>query len=158
MNVESIMSTELITLSMEDDLTDVLEGMEKLRVRHLPVVDGAKLVGLLSQRDVLRLSRDALSGAPGATEKSRRLESSFIYDVMTRDVVTGHRDTSVSEAARLMVTGRFGCLPIVDDENNLIGIVTETDLLAHLAGVDLTETQRDEPPRAAPTKPLRGDA
>lgn len=127
-----VMSRELVTLNEEDSLADILDGMERYELRHIPIVDGERLVGLLTHRDILRLSKSALTAGPADASLSKRAMETFVGTVMTRDPQTISSDTGLDVAAARMVDGRFGCLPVVD-EGVLIGIVTEHDLLAAFA-------------------------
>ena len=100
--------------------------MDEHRIRHLPVVAGGRLVGMVSDRDV----RPAGSQSPG-TVAGR---------IMTPDSVTVTSETRVEHAARLMFDARFGSLPVADG-NALVGIVTYTDLLRAFVQVLETATQ-----------------
>jgi acetoin utilization protein AcuB len=88
--------------------------MDEHRIRHLPVVTGGRLIGMVSDRDV----RSAVAGPPGPGAGR----------IMTPDPVTVSPDTRIEHAARLMLDRRFGSLPVVD-ATTLVGIVTYTDLL-----------------------------
>lgn len=149
--VADIMTSPVITLSEEDNLRSIREGMEKFHLRHLPVVDGEKLVGLITHRDILRLVSAELD--PGAKVRAGGVEDTFVSSVMTRDPATCTPDTPIAEAARLMYENKFGCLPVVDDEGNLVGIVTENDMLGYLVSHLLTEEQMSKRPQR-PSKPV----
>lgn len=132
--VADVMKREVITLSEEDNLSDLAQGMEEFRVRHVPVVNGTKLVGLISHRDLLRISVSALETSHNARQRDQRLkESTFAASVMTRKLQTVSPETSLLQAARLMLAGKFGCLPVVNPEGDLVGIISEYDLLQELA-------------------------
>jgi CBS domain-containing protein len=123
------MRTEIATLGPKDRL-DVTQDVMKLgRVRHLPVLDEGRLVGIVSQRDLLSAS---LSRSLDFEPSARRtfLRSVEVGEVMAKDVATVGPETPLAEAARLLVGRRIGCLPVVDPGGTLIGLVTETDLLA----------------------------
>jgi CBS domain-containing protein len=133
--VAEIMSREPIVLNEEDNLDRVLEGMDAFNFRHIPVVDGDRLVGLLSQRDILRLAVGELDRTAPAQVRSQQLkENTFVAQVMQRDVRTASPDATIVEAARMMLDQRIGCLPVVEGDR-LVGIVTETDLLELLTRV-----------------------
>jgi CBS domain-containing protein len=103
-------------------------------MRHLPVVDGDKLVGLITHRDILRVTRSTLTGYRLEQEiDRRRQEETFVADVMTREVLTVNPDTPIKEAAKIIVENRIGCLPVVDADNRLLGILTEFDLVRLIA-------------------------
>ena len=140
--VSEIMTKDVITLHEEDDLLEIDRGMEQYQLRHLPVVDGTKLVGLVTHRDLLRVSASSLQSTAAATARDEYAKSrTFVSSVMTRDVMTVSPETPISEAARTLVEGRFGCLPVVDGES-LVGIVTESDMLRLLVDVLILEDQQ----------------
>ncbi len=141
--VSEIMTEDVITLLEEDDLLQIDRGMDQYQLRHLPVVDGKKLVGLITHRDLLRVSTSALQPPNVAAALDEEVKSqTFVRSVMTRDVQTVSPDAPLSEAVRLMVEGRFGCLPVVDADGDLVGIVTEHDMLKLLADVLVLEDQQ----------------
>lgn len=119
--VADIMTRDLVTLNEEDNLGRLEYGMTQQRIRHLPVVDGRRLVGLITHRDLLR----AAAGKVGA--------EAFVARVMTRDPTTVRPETSLGDAARILAESKFGCLPVVDRDGNLVGIVTEHDFVKLLA-------------------------
>ena len=122
------MTQKVVTLFEEDNLTGVEKGMAHFKFRHLPVVDGGKLVGLVTHRDVLRVTASPLEhGAAARTE--HLFASVFVRDVMQKDVVTVRPDTPLLDAGRIMLDGKLSCLPVVDDDKTLLGIVTEGDFL-----------------------------
>ena len=126
--IRDIMTREVVTLYEEDNLIGVEEGMQHFRFRHLPVVDDGRLVGLITQRDLLRVAASSLEH--GAQQKTELLkESVFVRDVMWRDLVTVREDTPLSDAGLLMWNNKLGCLPVVDDDKKLVGIVTEADFV-----------------------------
>lgn len=126
--VADIMTRELITLYEEENLELLLEGMERYGLRHLPVVDGKKLVGLVTHRDLLRAAVSNLE--PGAGQRDATTNNRlFVADIMTRDVETVRPDSSIAVAARLLREHRFGCLPVTEADGTLVGIVTEADFV-----------------------------
>ena len=132
--VADVMTKEVVVLHEEDNLAEVAKDMDRYQFRHLPVVDGTKLVGIVSQRDLLGFTVSRLELGAAAVDKERRLEeNTFVARVMTKDPETVHPETPLSEAARKLVVGRFNCLPVVDGSGTLVGIVTNHDLLRILA-------------------------
>jgi CBS domain-containing protein/ElaB/YqjD/DUF883 family membrane-anchored ribosome-binding protein len=126
--VSEIMQTEVVTLSADENLDLAQDVMHLGRVRHMPVLEGTRLVGLVSSRDLLSAS---LTRSLEFDEPSRRafIRSIQVKEVMTRDVVTVSPDTSLGEAARRMLRDQIGCVPVVGSDATLIGLVTESDLL-----------------------------
>jgi CBS domain-containing protein len=134
--VADIMTRDVATLSENDSLAHLQSSLNALRFRHLPVTDGDRLVGLVSDRDILGVSASNLS--PHRFEQDRLLMDRFVVrDVMTTKVVTVSPQTPLLEAGRLMLSHRINCLPVVDETNVLKGIATSTDfirvLVEHLA-------------------------
>jgi CBS domain-containing protein len=126
--VGEIMSKDVVTLEEDATLENLDESMRTLRFRHMPVVDGKRLIGLISQRDVLRVSASTL--LPAGHKQTEFLTKKFaVRDVMTRDVQTVRAETPLGDAARLMLRGKVGCLPVIDAENKLVGILTEADFV-----------------------------
>lgn len=126
--VADIMTRDVLSVDEQDNLLHLLESMRALRFRHTPVTDQGRLVGLLSERDLLRVSASSL--LPNGNEADRFLQKRFsVRDVMVRDVTAVAPTTTLREAARLLRTGRIGCLPVVDEHNVLLGLVTSTDFV-----------------------------
>lgn len=125
--VADIMTREVATLYEEDNLERIEEAMQRFRFHHVPVVDGRKLMGLVTHRDLLRVS--ASSAEKRGERRTRALrEHLFVRDVMTRDVKTAAPDTPLAEAGRRMLELQHGCLPVVED-GELVGIVTQSDFV-----------------------------
>jgi CBS domain-containing protein len=127
MKVKDIMVKEVATLDINDELSLANDIMRLGRIRHLPVVDGHRLVGIISERDLFRSS---LAQALGyGTKNTRELMKTLrIKDVMVTGVITIPPDTDVCEATKIMVQEKIGSLPVVHD-NMLVGLITETDIL-----------------------------
>ena len=134
--VASIMSPDPITLREEENLADVQDEMERLGLRHLPVVDGKKLVGLVTHRDILRWSLNRFEGHPvHRAMDERRRASTFVAEIMTRDVATVSPTTPIPDAALHMLEHKYGCLPVVEADGTLLGIVTEHDFTRALTAL-----------------------
>jgi len=125
-NVVTIAAGEVVS-TLEDIMT--LGG-----VRHMPVVRSGELVGVVSERDLLRVSLSNLFSVR-SDEKRAFLSGVEITSVMSKPAVVIGADALVEQAARVMAERKIGCLPVVDDDGQLAGLVTETDLLRHFAGV-----------------------
>jgi CBS domain-containing protein len=128
------MQTKIVTVSVTERLSTVEDIMTLGRVRHMPVVHGGRLVGVLSQRDLLRASLSEL-GSFGTETRRAFLHAIEIAQVMSAPPITIDPDASIQLAARLMADHRIGCLPVVDEAEELVGLVTETDVLHWVAGV-----------------------
>ncbi len=131
--VRDIMSDKMVTISESDTLSTVEDIMTLGRVRHMPVVHAGKLVGVVSERDLLRTSLSNLTEF-GSEERRLFLHAVEIARVMSAPPITIAPDATVEEAARVMADRKIGCLPVLED-GRLLGIVTETDVLRYFAGV-----------------------
>ena len=129
------MKTRVVTIPADDSLWVVQEIMEFGDTRHLPVVRLGELVGVVSERDLLRASLSNVMGLP-AEEQKIFLEGVKISEVMSSPPIFIEKDESVQKAARTLAERKIGCLPVVEG-GKLIGIVTETDVLEHFSGLDL---------------------
>jgi acetoin utilization protein AcuB len=130
MRVRELMSARVTSLR-QDDTLDIADGVMCMgRIRHLPVVDGGTVVGVVSQRDLFRsaLGTALAFGIRGPQELMRSLD---VRDVMSAPAVTIAPDASVQDAARTMAEKRIGCLPVVE-KGKLVGILTETDILRYV--------------------------
>jgi CBS domain-containing protein len=117
LRVGDLMTTAVLSVKDGDLLTTADVTMKMADVRHLPVIDRrGHVVGVLSNRDVLGASR-------------RRKAPRRVGEVMSRTVMTVRAETRAAEAAALMLQYKIGSLPVVGDEEELIGVITETDLL-----------------------------
>lgn len=127
--VKHIMTSKVYCLAPNDTLFDAYEIMKTCQVSHVPVVDeDRKVVGMVSQGDVL------LYGS--FKNKHLQLESTQISKVMTRQVVTCLPSTSIANAAATMICCRIEAIPVVDVDQNIIGIVSSTDLLDYLCKLE----------------------
>jgi CBS domain-containing membrane protein len=125
--VKDIMSTNLVTLDENENLDLAENAMKYGRIRHLPVVRGKRLVGLITHRDLLRAQVSSLADL-SPEENSEVNVGIKAHDVMQESVTTVGPTTPILEAARIIKNNKFGCLPVVEDKN-LVGIVTEADFI-----------------------------
>jgi CBS domain-containing protein len=131
--VRDIMETKLVTISANERLSMVEDIMTLGRVRHMPVVQAGRLVGVVSERDLLRASLSVLSEHRDA-ERRAFLHVVEISRVMSTPPIVIGPDATIEEAALLMADKKIGCLPVVV-RDELVGMVTETDVLRWVAGV-----------------------
>lgn len=130
MLVRDIMRSPAITVSPETTLEDAYRTMQDRGIRHLPVLEGTRVVGVVTDRD-LRLATSALAPSPFAP-------GSRVSAVMSRPSLTADPLDPVEDAARTMRERKIGCLPVLQD-GRVIGILTGLDLLdglIRMTGVD----------------------
>ncbi|MBJ2123508.1 MULTISPECIES: CBS domain-containing protein [Flavobacterium] len=124
-----IMTKSVITVNQNDDLKKVVEKLKANSIRHIPVVNGKEVVGIISRTDINRLTFGALfDGQDGADEAI--LEMLTISQVMTSKPKTVSSDTIIRDLAEIFVKEEFHALPVVDN-GELKGIVTTTDVLKY---------------------------
>jgi CBS domain-containing protein len=126
--VEHVMQREFASVRSDERLDFVDDVMALGRVRHMPVVDDGKLVGVVSQRDLLAASLSRVL-AFDAQERRTFLRSVDVKEVMASRPITVSPATSLADAAALMLRHKIGCLPVVGPGGEAVGLVTETDLL-----------------------------
>ena len=126
--VREIMSRNVAYLREEENLDAADRGMEALRFRHVPVVDGNKLVGLVTQRDLLRASVSELEKDHDARDHSLK-QYFFVREIMVTNVKAVRPETPLVEALELMQEYKLGCLPVIERDGTLVGIVTRSDFL-----------------------------
>jgi CBS domain-containing protein len=132
--VSEIMTRNVVTLFEEENLAQLRENLSRYHFHHLPVVDNGRLVGMLSQRDMMRATVAGLDGGAAAQSREHRfLEQTFVRDLMATKVITAAASDTIRDAAKRMMERRIGALPVVDADNKLIGIVTENDLVRTIA-------------------------
>jgi CBS domain-containing membrane protein len=125
--VRDLMTSVVETLSVGDTLLAARKQLERGRIRHLPVVDGnERLLGLITHRHILNAW--VSHGQPGLERPEGIAAEVPVEVLMEKDVLTVDPDTTAAEAARLLISYRFGCLPVVD-HGKLVGIVTESDFV-----------------------------
>lgn len=129
--VSTIMSKHLIALNRSDDLEYAEMLFKRHKIRHIPVVSGEVIVGILSYTDLLRISfADAVDESE--SEVDTLVYNMFTIDqVMAKNVVTVNSQTSIKEVSKILATREFHALPVVDD-GILVGMVTTTDLINYL--------------------------
>jgi CBS domain-containing protein len=131
--VREIMMGSPVTLRPDDSLDLANDVICLGRIRHIPVVDGGKLVGLLSERDLLGAAANQIYGLK-QKNKSALLKGVLIKSIMKKRVATVTPDTPIRDAARLMAEKKIGCVPVLRD-GTLVGLVTTTDILRYAEAI-----------------------
>ena len=135
--VKEIMAREMKSVSPDTVLPEAHQVMTKNNIRRLPVVDGDKLMGIVTLSDIQQASpSDATSLS--VWELNYLLAKLTIKEIMTTSVVTIGEDDQVNKAANLMLENKFGGIPVVNSAGRLVGMVTESDIFRLVAerGID----------------------
>jgi acetoin utilization protein AcuB len=139
MKVKEWMSPDPVTVAPYVTVTKARQLFESHRFRHLPVLDGNRVIGMVSDRDV-GINHAALIAAVRARDVEGLIDDErTVESVMSAPVHVVDVDASVSEAARLLLSRRISALPVVDEDRALVGIITSVDCL--LATLELTRTR-----------------
>lgn len=153
MRVRDIMETEVLTLDLGDTLDLADDVMRLGRIRHLPILEKGRLVGVVSQRDLFRASISSVLQFRAAAEREWLAKIQIRELLRERDMGRGDAprviaidpDASVAEAVDLMLRERIGCLPVLR-EHRLIGLLSETDCLRYLARLLVLDGEKQRLP------------
>src|SRR5688500_7254923 len=126
LRVRDSMTREVVTLGPEASAAEAWGLCQEMEIRHLPIVEGGRLVGLVSDRDLRDISPPRGSGGERETLGWTRLR-----DMMSTDLVTIHPRGTIEHAARELYDRKIGCLPVVAD-GELAGIITSSDMMRTL--------------------------
>ena len=118
--ISSIMTTQLITINPEDSLQHAYDILRSKRIHHLPVVEGRKLVGIITTYDIFKLNM-----APDQYAKTKAKE------IMTTRLATLGPNDKVGSVVLIFVENLFHAVPIVDDDGNAVGLVTTLDVMKY---------------------------
>ena len=130
--VRDIMSSPVITIPPDTALPVATALMREKRVRHLPVVENGRMIGIVSRGDLREASMSANTNV-NSYELNFMLSRLTVNQLMTRKVFTVTPDAPIVRAVELMTQHKIACLPVVDETDTVVGIVTEMDLLRMLA-------------------------
>lgn len=136
MDVQKIMTTTLTTVSPDQVVGDLFHLFKEFHYHHVLLVEGKKLVGIPSDRDVSQnLSRFFGTGEQGEesenTVKDLDLWTRSVSEIMSKKLITVEKDTSIDLASILLLENNISCLPIVDGELMLEGLLTWKDILQY---------------------------
>jgi CBS domain-containing membrane protein len=126
--VSEIMQTDFVTVSLHDRLDFADQVMRLGRIRHLPVLHQGRVVGIVSNRDILAASLTKVLQF-GPIERRAFLRAIDVEEVMTSRIYTVAPSATLADAAQLLLRHKIGCLPVVDPAGAPVGLITETDLL-----------------------------
>jgi CBS domain-containing protein len=125
--VSDWMTRDVITITPATSLKEAHNLMKSKNIRRLPVVAQGEVVGIVTLGD-LREAAPSMASSLSIWEIHNLLDNLKISEIMTRHPATIHQNASIGEAARLMLVKKFSGLPVVDEENRLVGIITESDI------------------------------
>lgn len=142
--VRDLMTYPVMCALSTDRLLDLYALMSDRRIRHLPVLNQGRLVGIISDRDILTYGQKQ----SGCLVFPPNLRAS---DIMTADVVSCNPETPLTEAAARMLDLKVDALPVVDDQGHLIGVITASDLMGVVGSSLSSEEDFSGPSREVPS-------
>lgn len=136
---QDLMTRKIFTIGPDDKLLHLEEHMEKFRFGHLPVIENDKLVGLITHADLLHASASFL------TQKAKEIDE-IVHNfpasrIMQRELITVRPSDTLADVAKLMWEAKVGCVLVTDEQERLVGIITEGDFI-RLAHHFLVEDQK----------------
>ncbi len=130
--ISEIMNPTIVAIGVGDRLLTVEDIMMLGNVRHMPVVKAGRLVGVVSERDLLWASPSHLAD-PESSDRRTFLNGVEVSRVMSSPAIVIDAKASLRDAARMMVEHKISCLPVVGEKGRLLGMLSEVDLLEVLA-------------------------
>jgi acetoin utilization protein AcuB len=158
------MSRPVISITKDMPIHDALALFKKERIRRAPVLKDGKLIGIISDKDLLNASPSQVTSL-SVWEMNYMLSKITVKEVMTRKVLTVQTDTPIEEAARLMADNKIGGVPVMKADK-VAGMITETDLFkiflelmgARAVGIRVTAVAEDHPGQLAKITKAIADA
>jgi CBS domain-containing protein len=126
MKVADVMTKEPLTIAAAETIGQADELMSENNIRQIPVVNGRDLIGIVTDRDIRSFLSGSLLGDPEAREGALRTR---VRDVMTTEPIFVSPNDDLEEAVELLIEEKIGGIPVVDEAEGLVGIVTYIDLL-----------------------------
>jgi len=130
-SVTKIMSADVAVVQEGQPLSEVRKKMVDLHIHHIPIVKGKKLVGLVSFTDLMKINM-VINGADERSIDTIIDQQFQIADIMSSKITKIKNTETIRQATELLVKGHFHSLPVVDNDDNIVGIVTSTDLIKYL--------------------------
>ena len=131
--IKSIMVTNPITINQNTKISEAAALFQENAIHHLPVVSGEKLIGMFSYLDLMKIDYSASFGEDSRQSLKTLDSTKTIIEVMTDNPETIRERETIRDAAKILSNGAYHSLPVVDEKNCLMGIVTSTDVIRYLA-------------------------
>ncbi|MBT3878135.1 MAG: CBS domain-containing protein [Candidatus Scalindua sp.] len=128
MNIEEIMSKDLVTIGMDDSLKTVKAIFDNASIHHLLVVESDKLFGVISDRDLLKALSPNI-GTLAETNRDTITLNKRVHQLMTSKLVTLTPDAEISDVIEIFNNHDVSCIPVVDDKDKPVGIISWRDIL-----------------------------
>lgn len=129
-SIRQLMTKNLIKLNLSDQLTKAESLFKTNHIRHLPVVEGDKIVGILSYNDLLRISFADATNDDGDTVETTVYDMFTLEQVMSKQLAYVDASDAIETAAELFISENFHALPVLENDK-LVGIITTTDMIRY---------------------------
>ena len=134
MRITKFMRRSVASVNSEAVLKEIEELMERRRTRHVLVIEKGELLGIISDRDIKKY-RSLFAETKAAREIDEATLRFRAHQIMTRDPITIHEDIRASDAIKLMLEKHISCIPVLDNDDAVIGVVTSSDLMKWMVGL-----------------------
>ena len=134
MKITKFMRRSIASVNPETTLREIEELMERRRIRHVLVIEKGELLGIISDRDIKKY-RSLFAETKAAREIDEATLRFRAHQIMTRDPITIHEDIRASDAIKLMLEKHISCIPVLDNDDAVIGVVTSSDLMKWVVGL-----------------------
>ena len=131
-SVSTIMTTELKILQAEDPLEKAKELFEKHNIHHIPVVSFKKITGILSKTDLMHFLRGFTRSRGDELLEQTRLRAWKVNEIMNEKLITLTINNSIMDALKVFKLNKVHCIPVLEEEEELVGIVTPHDIILKL--------------------------
>ena len=128
MRIDKIMTAKIVTVELDDTLRTVKEIFDNLRFHHLLVVESGRLIGVVSDRDLLKAISPNI-GTMSETYSDEATLNKRVYQIMTRKPITLHPEDPIIDAVNLFNSNKISCIPVVSSQFIPVGILTWRDIL-----------------------------
>jgi len=162
MRVEELMTTKVFVVEQDDYIDRVFFLLHYESIRHLPVVEKGKVIGIVSDRDLYKAlgpksNSKVIAEASGPNATELHVSPNKVRYIMRRGVITVNRDTSASDAAAIMADNKIGALPVVDKDDRLVGILSATDILRVFSKIDKASDENESTAQPGSKKAPKSD-
>ena len=154
MRVEELMTTKVFVVEQDDPIDRVFFLIHYESIRHVPVVEKGKVVGIISDRDLYKAlgpksNSNAFAEPAGPHSSELHVAPKKVRHIMRRGVITVKGGTTATDAAAIMADNKIGALPVVDKDNRLVGILSSTDILRVFSKIDKVGEGQDNKAQSA---------
>ena len=126
--IDGVMSTDITSVSPSERLVHARRLMLDSKVGRLPVIEDDELVGMITSKDLIRAFIDVKKNIPDKYQKTQ-LKEVFVEDIMSKNPLSINENDSISNADEIMIETGFNGLPVINNDEDIVGIITQTDIL-----------------------------